>query len=68
MADNIERACGFAGPRFPRARRIVCTHPHALSILSAILNMTRSGDAVYSQEELDQVIAQLPQCQRERHP
>jgi hypothetical protein len=23
MADNIERACGFAGPRFPRARRIV---------------------------------------------
>ncbi|KXG48331.1 Zinc finger, RING-type [Penicillium griseofulvum] len=33
--------------------------PHALSILSAILNMSRSDDAVYSQEELDRVITQL---------
>jgi E3 ubiquitin-protein ligase RNF115/126 len=32
--------------------------PSAFSMLSAILNM-RSGDAVYSQEELDRVISQL---------
>ncbi|KAJ5959697.1 uncharacterized protein N7479_006847 [Penicillium vulpinum] len=35
------------------------TSPQALSILSAILNMGRSGDAVYSQQELDRVIMQL---------
>jgi E3 ubiquitin-protein ligase RNF115/126 len=33
--------------------------PNPLSILSAILNMDRIGDAVYSQEELDRVITQL---------
>ncbi|KAF3025318.1 hypothetical protein E8E15_008194 [Penicillium rubens] len=47
--QTMRRARGNRGP----------ANPHALSILSAILNMTRSGDAVYSQEELDQVIAQL---------
>ncbi|KAJ5550529.1 hypothetical protein N7535_001528 [Penicillium sp. DV-2018c] len=35
------------------------TAPNPLSILSAILNMDRNGDAVYSQEELDRVITQL---------
>ncbi|OQE84927.1 hypothetical protein PENNAL_c0025G01876 [Penicillium nalgiovense] len=47
--QTMRRARGNRGP----------ANPHALSILSAILNMTRSGDAVYSQEELDQVITQL---------
>lgn len=33
--------------------------PNPLAMLSALLNMNRNGDAVYSQEELDHVIAQL---------
>ncbi|OQE46657.1 hypothetical protein PENCOP_c001G04221 [Penicillium coprophilum] len=47
--QTTPRARGNRGP----------TGPHALSILSAILNMSRSEDAVYSQEELDRVITQL---------
>ncbi|EKV06338.1 hypothetical protein PDIG_70320 [Penicillium digitatum PHI26] len=35
------------------------TIPHPLSLLSTFLNMNRSGDAVYSQQELDRVITQL---------
>ena len=33
--------------------------PNPFALLSALLNMNRSGDAVYSQEELDRVISQL---------
>lgn len=33
--------------------------PNPLAMLSALLNMDRNGDAVYSQEELDRVISQL---------
>ncbi|KAJ5584413.1 uncharacterized protein N7459_004213 [Penicillium hispanicum] len=33
--------------------------PNPFAMLSAILNMDRNGDAVYSQEELDRVISQL---------
>ncbi|KAJ5773358.1 hypothetical protein N7457_008254 [Penicillium paradoxum] len=48
-AQTTRRARGTRGP----------AGPNPLSILSAILNMDRSGDAVYSQEELDRVITQL---------
>ena len=33
--------------------------PNPLAMLSALLNMERHGDAVYSQEELDRVISEL---------
>lgn len=33
--------------------------PNPFAMLSALLNMDRTGDAVYSQEELDRVISQL---------
>ncbi|KAF7585241.1 hypothetical protein BBP40_011600 [Aspergillus hancockii] len=37
----------------------VMTGPNPLAIISTLLNMGRNGDTVYSQEELDRVIAQL---------
>ncbi|PLB55764.1 hypothetical protein P170DRAFT_433256 [Aspergillus steynii IBT 23096] len=37
----------------------VMTGPNPLAMLSALLNVERHGDAVYSQEELDRVISQL---------
>ncbi|KAI9044098.1 putative RING finger domain protein [Aspergillus affinis] len=37
----------------------VMTGPNPLAMLSALLNVERHGDAVYSQEELDRVISEL---------
>ncbi|KAH8427462.1 putative RING finger domain protein [Aspergillus melleus] len=37
----------------------VMTGPNPLAMLSALLNLERNGDAVYSQEELDRVISEL---------
>jgi len=47
-------AQGRQGRHGPRV-----TGPNPLAMLSALLNMDRNGDAVYSQEELDRVISQL---------
>lgn len=58
IMDAIRADIGVQTTRRPREARGL-GNPHALSILSAILNMGRSGDAVYSQEELDRVITQL---------
>ncbi|CAI7657306.1 unnamed protein product [Penicillium glandicola] len=58
IMDAIRADIGVQTLRHARTNRGP-TNPHALSILSAILNMSRSGDAVYSQEELDRVITQL---------
>lgn len=44
-------------PRRHGARGIA--GPNPLAMLSALLNMNRNGDAVYSQEELDRVIAEM---------
>lgn len=44
-------------PGRPGARGVA--GPNPLAMLSALLNMDRNGDAVYSQEELDRVISQL---------
>lgn len=46
-------------PRGGRPGARTMTGPNPLSILSALLNLDRTGDAVYSQEELDRVISQL---------
>lgn len=56
--DAIRADIGVQTTRRSRGGRNPAS-PHALSILSALLNMSRSGDAVYSQEELDRVITQL---------
>ncbi|XHG02079.1 hypothetical protein AWENTII_005441 [Aspergillus wentii] len=37
----------------------VMTGPNPMAMLSTLLNLTRHGDAVYSQEELDRVVSQL---------
>ncbi|CAI7651374.1 unnamed protein product [Penicillium crustosum] len=58
IMDAIRADIGVQTTRRSRGARGL-GNPHALSILSAILNMSRSGDAVYSQEELDRVISQL---------
>ncbi|KGO74789.1 hypothetical protein PITC_083980 [Penicillium italicum] len=58
IMDAIRADIGVQTMRSSRGARGP-TSPHALSILSAILNMSRSGDAVYSQQELDRVISQL---------
>lgn len=56
--DAIRADLGVQTMRSSRGARGLAS-PHALSILSAILNMSRNGDAVYSQQELDRVISQL---------
>ncbi|KAI1834324.1 hypothetical protein DTO006G1_446 [Penicillium roqueforti] len=58
IMDAIRADIGVQTTRRSRGGRNPAS-PHALSILSALLNMSRSGDAVYSQEELDRVITQL---------
>ncbi|KAJ9488540.1 hypothetical protein VN97_g4747 [Penicillium thymicola] len=58
IMDAIRADIGVQTTQRPRGARGL-GNPHALSILSAILNMGRNGDAVYSQEELDRVITQL---------
>ncbi|KAJ5383945.1 hypothetical protein N7517_001856 [Penicillium concentricum] len=58
IMDAIRADIGLQTTRRARGARGPAS-PHALSILSAILNMSRSEDAVYSQEELDRVITQL---------
>ncbi|THC92049.1 hypothetical protein EYZ11_008487 [Aspergillus tanneri] len=51
-SDFRENGGGHGGVR-------VMTGPSPLAMLSALLNVERHGDAVYSQEELDRVISQL---------
>ncbi|KAJ6008408.1 hypothetical protein N7540_012384 [Penicillium herquei] len=43
----------------PATARRTGTGPNPLAMLSALLDLNRNGDAVYSQEELDRVISQL---------
>ncbi|KAJ5190581.1 uncharacterized protein N7498_009566 [Penicillium cinerascens] len=61
LADLLEAfRTDFGGPRQQGrhgARGVA--GPNPLAMLSALLNMDRNGDAVYSQEELDRVISQL---------
>ncbi|KAJ5168486.1 uncharacterized protein N7482_004080 [Penicillium canariense] len=54
LRGNIgtQRTIGRHGVRAP-------VSPNPFAMLSALLNVDRNGDAVYSQEELDRVISQL---------
>ncbi|KAJ5129733.1 uncharacterized protein N7515_005772 [Penicillium bovifimosum] len=58
IMDAIRADLGTQSMRGGRGGRGAAA-PNPLSILSAILNMDRIGDAVYSQEALDRVIEQL---------
>ncbi|KAG0161082.1 hypothetical protein PDIDSM_8615 [Penicillium digitatum] len=58
IMDAIRADLGVQTMRSSRGARGP-TIPHPLSLLSTFLNMNRSGDAVYSQQELDRVITQL---------
>ncbi|KAJ5991411.1 hypothetical protein N7499_003827 [Penicillium canescens] len=59
LADLIEAIRADLGTPTTRATRRDRQTPNPLAILSALLNMSPNGDAVYSQEELDRVITSL---------
>ncbi|KAJ5287327.1 hypothetical protein N7478_003013 [Penicillium angulare] len=62
IANDDSSLFGAFQPEYGRRRGVPGARgapPNPLGMISAILNLNRSGDAVYSQEELDRVVSQL---------
>ncbi|KAL2872827.1 putative RING finger domain protein [Aspergillus lucknowensis] len=57
ILELLQTNVGQPQPGGPNVRIVAGGTP--LALISALLNMGRNGDAVYSQEELDRVISQL---------